>query len=208
MDGGPLVLMECSTPCLVCRVEKLGLVISGKLARSLSYSFPGWEMVLRCSAGAPASQSGEEKYVSASTSRLPFRSTRSELARRKSAPNKGRDTSAMMNSHLYCFIAKHNVMVRFPNVRIVLPFAATKEAPGCVFRMAILVAGKTLTSAPVSTKNRLPEILSRTKSRPSVWLDAMAPTDAQPVRFPAIHMAAGICEPLLQTCGGNSKGRV
>ena len=68
-------------------------------------------------------------------------------------------------------------MVRFPKVRIVLPLAAISETPGCAVRIAILVAGKMLTSAPVSTKNRLPDILSLTKNMPSVWLDAMAPTD-------------------------------
>ena len=47
-----MVLVKCWTPCFVCRVEKLGLVISGKLPRSLSYSFPVWEIVLRWSAGA------------------------------------------------------------------------------------------------------------------------------------------------------------
>ena len=98
-------------------------------------------------------------------------------------------------------------MVRVPNVRIVLPLAAISEAPGCVVRLTIPVTGKTLTSAPVSTKNRPPEILSRTKSRPSAWLDVMAPTDAQPSRFPAIRTVAGICEPLYQTYGGNSKGQ-
>ena len=115
---------------LGARVEKFGLVISRKLARSLSYSFPGWEMVLRWSAGVPASPSGEEKYVSASTSRFPLRSTRSELAHKKSARNKGRDTSAITKSHLYCFIVKCSVMVHFLNVWIVLPLAATNEGPG------------------------------------------------------------------------------
>ena len=38
-----------------------------KLTRSLWYSYPGWEMVLRWIASAAASQSGEEKYVLAST---------------------------------------------------------------------------------------------------------------------------------------------
>ena len=97
-------------------------------------------------------------------------------------------------------------MVRFPNVQIVLPLAATNEAPGCAIRMAILVVGKTLTSAPMSTKNQPPEILSLTKNRPFVWMDAMAPTDAQPAHFLAIYMAADICEPSRQTHGGNSKG--
>ena len=71
--------------------------------------------------------------------------------------------------------------------------------------MSILVAGKTLTSAPVSTKNRPSEILSRMKSRPYVWLDAVAPTDAQPARFRTIHMAAVICEPLSHRYGGKAK---
>ena len=72
--------------------------------------------------------------------------------------------------------------------------------------MAIVVAGITLTSAPVSTKKQPPEILSPMKSRPGMWLDAMAPTDAQTACFPAIHMAAGFSEPLRQTYGDNSKG--
>ena len=99
-------------------------------------------------------------------------------------------------------------MVCFPNVQIVLPLAATNEAPGCAVRMAILVVGKTLTSAPVSTKNRPPEILSQTKNRSFTWVDAMAPTDTRPAHFLAIHTAAGICKPSCQTYAGNSKGWV
>ena len=112
--GGPVVLIKCSTPCLVCRVEKVGLVISRKLVRRLSYSFPGYEMVPRWSTGAPASQSGEEKYVFPSMSCLSPRSTRSKLVHRKSAP-----IGAMTKLHMYCFITKHSVMVRFLSVRIV-----------------------------------------------------------------------------------------
>ena len=94
-----MVLMKCLTPCLMCGVEKLGLDMSRKLVRSLSYSFPGWD------ARASTSQSEEEKYLSASTSHFPLRCTMSELARKESAPNRGRDTSAMTKPQLYCFIA-------------------------------------------------------------------------------------------------------
>ena len=61
----------------------------------------------------------------------------------------------MTKSHLYRSVPKRSVMVLFPNVWIVLPLAATNKAPGCMVLMAILVAGKTLTSTPVSTKTSL-----------------------------------------------------
>ena len=36
LTGGPVILMKCSTPCLVGKVEKVGIVISRKLAINLS----------------------------------------------------------------------------------------------------------------------------------------------------------------------------
>ena len=183
-----------------CVLRKIG----EKLVVLISWPGNGTEVERRC----PCITKQRRKYVAASTSRFPLRSTRSELARRKLEPNRGRDTSAMTKSHQYCFIAKRSVIVRFPNVQIMLPLAATNEASSCEVRVAILVAGKTPTSAPVSTKNQPPEILSHTKRRPSMWLEAMAPTDAQPTRFPAIHTAAGIYKPSHQTYNDNSKGWV
>ena len=97
---------------------------------------------------------------------------------------------------------KGSVNVHFPNIRIVLPLAATNKGPGRVVLKAILVARKTLTSAPVSSTNWPQDMLFHMKTRPSTWLDAMTPTDTQPVHFLAMHTAAGICNVLSHAVGG------
>ena len=97
-------------------------------------------------------------------------------------------------------------MVRFPKVLIVLQSAGTSKTPGCEVLVTPLVEGKMLTSASVSIRNRLPEILSCTKSKHSLVLDAMAATDALPACFPSIHKVVGICNPFYQTCDGNNEG--
>ena len=73
---------------------------------------------------------------------FPLRSTRSNFAHRKSAPNREWDTSVMVKSHLYCFVVKRSAMVRFRNVWIVLPLEATNEGTSCAVRIAILMVGK------------------------------------------------------------------
>ena len=135
-------------------------------------------MVLRWGAKVPASYIGDEKYVSGPTTRFLFRSTRSELARRKSAPNRGKDTPAMTKSPLYCFNTKHNRTVHILNVLILLPLPATSKAPSCAVWVIVLVLRKTLTSAPVSIRKQPSEILSHMKSKPSLQLDATTPTYA------------------------------
>ena len=119
--------------------------------------------------------------------------------------NKRWDTSAMIKSHLYCFSAKRNGMMRNLNLQIVLPLAPTSKAPGCAVQVIILVAEQRPTSALVSTRKRPPEILSCTKSRSSLRLDAMAPTDSQSVCLLIIPTVVGTCKPFYQTCDGNSK---
>ena len=84
-----------------------------------------------------------------------LKSTKRELASKKSAPSKGWDTSAMMNSHLYFFVVKHSGMVHTPYVLLVLPLAATSGGPGCLVRVSSPVAGKACTdsSSRVNKKN-------------------------------------------------------
>ena len=100
------------------------------------------------------SASGTDWKVSASTKRLPLRSTRRDSERRKSAPSKGRDTSATTKFHLYWREAMCRETVHVPYVLILLPLAAVSVCPGCSMRVSRPVAGMTLTSAPVSTRNR------------------------------------------------------
>ena len=138
-----------------------------------------------------------------------LRSTRSELGRTKSAPNRRRDTSAMTKSHLYCLmwnvmwwcffrIFEMCYMYHWQQIMNGSPRLCGTHSHSCT--------EKTLNSTPASTKNQHPEILSHTKTRPSMWPDAMTPTHVQPARFPNIHMPAGIWEPSHQTYGWNSKG--
>ena len=58
---------------------------------------------------------------------------------------------------------KYNGMVCFTYVLIVLPLAAISEGPDGLMHVSRPVAHRTLTSAPVLTRNCLQEILSHTK---------------------------------------------
>ena len=69
---------------------KLSVVISGNSASNMLYSLD--ETVLRWGAKDPALRNGVEKYISVSTRHFSLWSTKSELARKKLAPSKGRDT--------------------------------------------------------------------------------------------------------------------
>ena len=122
--GGPVVLMKYSTPCLLGNVANWGVVICKKFESNLLYSLLDWHIALRCQRLCFAQW---RQYVSTSTRRIPLRSTRSEFTRKKSAPSKVGNTSAMMKSHLYCFDGKQSRMVCFPYVFIVLPLATTSE---------------------------------------------------------------------------------
>ena len=55
--------------------------------------------------------------------------------------------------------------VRVPYVRIELLLAASSGGPSCLVRVSSLVAGTTLSSAPVSTRNCHLETASQTKTR-------------------------------------------
>ena len=82
----------------------------------------------------------------------------------------------MMLSHLYCFNAERDDMVLILKVLIVLPLAAINEAPCCEVLVIVLLGSKMLASStPVSTINWLPETLSDTKRRASLWLDSIWP---------------------------------
>ena len=93
-----------------------------------------------------------------SASCLPWRSTKREWERKKSAPNKGRVTSARRKFHLYVFDGKWRESACVPNVLIELPLAAKRGGPGYLVRVSRPMAGRTLTSAPVSMRNRLLEV--------------------------------------------------
>ena len=86
-------------------------------------------MAWRWGAEASALPRETERYVVASTSLFSLTSTRRELARRKSAPSRGRDTSAIVKSHWYVLEARRSCMVRVPYVLIVLPLAAMSVGP-------------------------------------------------------------------------------
>ena len=107
-----------------------------------------------------------------------------EFAHMKSAPSKGRDTSATVKHHSYFVAPKCNGMVFFPYVLTVLPSAAISEGPDGLMCVSKPVAGRTLTSAPVSTRNYLTEILSHTKRRLSLRLVAKATIDDLTSTFP------------------------
>ena len=70
-------------------------------------------------------------------------------------------------------------------VRIELPLAARSGGPDCLVRVSSPVAGMTLTSAPVSTRNCRLETALQTKSRPLFWPATVAITGDRPFRFPA-----------------------
>ena len=99
----------------------------------------------------------------------------------------------MTNFHWYVFEAKWRENVRVPYIPIELPLAACSGSPVCLVRLSSPVAGWTLTSAPVSTKNcRLVTVSQRKRghyfgwplrpllvagllvSQPGAWLSALA----------------------------------
>ena len=94
--------------------------------------------------------------------------------------------------------------MRFPYVLIELPLAASRGGPGCLVRVSSPVAGRTLTSAPVSTRNCRLETVSQRKRRPLLWPAAEATTGDRPPRFPTRCRVVCIAELLLQMCDGNS----
>ena len=89
-------------------------MIFGNFVSSLAYVSVEIEMAPRCGALSLAFCSGVDRYVSAFTRRLPLRSTRRELTRKKSAPNNGQETSVTIKFHLYFCNAKHSSMVCTP----------------------------------------------------------------------------------------------
>ena len=94
--------------------------------------------------------------------------------------------------------------MRIPYVRIELPLAARSGGPGCLVRVSSPVAGMTLTSAPVSTRNCRLETASQTKRRPLFWPVTVTITGDRPFRFPAKSKVACIAGLPSRTCGGNN----
>ena len=92
---------------------KLGVVMSGNSARSKAYGLVEVEIASRRGAENLEGCNGAEWYVAASTRRLPCRSTSRECERRKSAPNRGRDTSATTKSHWYVLMRSEGRVCAF-----------------------------------------------------------------------------------------------
>ena len=127
---------------------------------------------------------GTEAKVAASMSYWPLRSTKSELVHRKSTPRIGWETSARMNSHRKCCDLTFSYKVCLPKVWMALPLTAVRTGlqwPECVSE---LVAGSTLTCAPVSIRKFHPERQSWMKSEFSFVPAAMVTTISWPGHFP------------------------
>lgn len=86
--------------------------------------------------------------------------------------------------------------MRVPYVLIELSLAASRDVPICHMCLSNPVAGRTLTSAPQSTRNCWLEAMSQTKRRPLLT--------ARPARFPTRSKVAHIAELPLQMCDGNN----
>lgn len=92
--------------------------------------------------------------------------------------------SAMMNFHSYWRDARCSLVMHTPYVLMELLLAALSKGPVCPVRVSKPVAGRTLTSAPVSTRNRRPECEFQAKSRLSVRPAAEATIGGWPAHFP------------------------
>ena len=101
-----------------------------------------------------------------------------------------------------------SVKVRVPYVCIVVPLAANNSGPGSLVRVSILVAGRTLISAPVSTKNCCLELSSHRKKRPLLWPAAEATIGGRPDLFPTKHRVGCIFELPFQMCDGSNTTRL
>ena len=87
-------------------------------------------------------------------------STNKEFALKKSAPKRSLLTFARTKVHRNHPTGNSIVTVRLPYVLIELPLAATRAGPGLLKKRSWLDGGKTLTSAPVSTKKERLDIQS------------------------------------------------
>ena len=94
--------------------------------------------------------------------------------------------------------------MRVPYVPIELPLAASSGGPFCLVRLSKPVAGRMLTSAPVSTRNCRFVTVSQRKRRPLLWPAAEATTGGRPARFPTRRRVVCIGELPLQICDGNN----
>ena len=85
-----------------------------------------------------------------------------------------------------------------------LPLAASSGCPGFFVRVSNPVAGSTLTSALVSTRNCCLEMQSVRKRRPPLWPVAAATND-WPCRFPTRYMVVCISMLLRQRYDGRNR---
>ena len=90
-------------------------MIFGNFVSSLAYVSVEIEMAPRCGALSLAFCSGVDRYVSAFTRRLPLRSTRRELTRKKSAPSNGQETSVTIKFHYIIFVMPNTVLWCVPH---------------------------------------------------------------------------------------------
>ena len=111
--------------------------------------------------------------------------------------------------------------VRCPHVLILDPLAAVRVPEGARACLSAADAGKTLTSAPVSTKKEVPVCLSHTDRVLDPKSPAAVAIDDRPLRFPVLQdccrgkvmgpVVVQICirddnyEPLFQIVDGKSK---
>ena len=129
---------------------------------------------------------------------------------RKSAPMMACSTSATMNTHVNVRLrSKLIVSDRVPYVAMSLPLAARRLYCG-VRRRSWRLAGRTLTVAPVSIKNRTWVVGSRMWSR---RLGVAGPAGSAAAtgwrsRFPTCHMVGGNDERRRQNACGTSRGHL
>ena len=99
--------------------------------------------------------------------------------------------------------------VRVPKERMLLPLAATNVGPFRPVREVALVAGRTLTWAPVSIRKRRFDMASITKSGLSILPAVTDATDDRQGSFPEQEncMVGGIDVRHRQNAGGSNKGQ-
>lgn len=125
---------------------------------------------------------------------------------KKSDPRMGWATEAIVKTHRKVRLSPMSmVRERSPKVWIMEPFAACKGEPGCLCRRSTAEDGRTLISAPVSTRKRWPLMRSAIKNRRlRDWPTSLTATSDRPGRFPARNMGCGTVEHFQHMCGGTS----
>ena len=136
-----------------------------------------------------------------------FMFTKSLCSRRKSAPIIGVWISAMMKIQQNTRRKpKSRVRDRVPKVAMDEPLTAQRPEQSCLLFLSVEDGGMTLTSAPVSMRNRRPELASVRKSRRLCgWPGLLISASDWPDRFPTSGKEVDTSLLHLQTFGGTSK---